>query len=99
MTEESTAISTVQLDNDTVRITKWDFPPGTQTGTHRHEYDYVVVPVSTGTLSVQTESGTTDNLLTPGASYTRAAQTTHNVVNKSDQECSFVEIELKWSTK
>lgn len=98
MSETTTATASVQIDDDHVRVTRWDFPPGTQTGTHTHEYDYVVVPISTGTLKVKTSEGTTDNHLVPGGSYQRSAGSTHNVVNESDTECSFVEIELKRSS-
>lgn len=96
MTDEVTAAATVQIDDESIRVTKWDFPPGTQTGTHTHEYDYVVVPLTEGTLTVKSADGTTaPNPLTPGGSYARTAQATHNVVNESEQFCSFVEIELK----
>ena len=26
------AIATVQVDDDNVRVTRWDFPPGSETG-------------------------------------------------------------------
>lgn len=97
MTNNTTAVATVQIDNELVRVTRWDFPPGTQTAPHTHEYDYVVVPVSPGTLNVETAEGDFDNPLTPGASYQRPAGTTHNVVNGTDKECSFVEIEFKFT--
>lgn len=99
MSESATARATVQIDDDQVRVTRWDFPPGTQTGTHTHEYDYVVVPVSPGTLKVKTAGGTADNHLVPGSSYQRSAGSTHNVVNESHTECSFVEIEVKRSSE
>lgn len=95
MSEETTATATVQIDDEKVRVTRWDFPPGTQTGPHTHEYDYVVVPVSEGTLRVHTAQGSFDNVLTPGLSYQRAAGTAHNVVNESNAQCSFVEVERK----
>lgn len=95
MTDECTATASVQVDNEQVRVTKWDFPPGTQTGLHTHEYDYIVVPISAGTLTVHTAEGNFDNVLTPGMTYQRAAKTTHNVVNETEAPCSFVEIELK----
>ena len=38
---------TVQIDNETVRVTEWRFTPGAATGYHRHAYDYVVVPMTT----------------------------------------------------
>ena len=31
-----TAIPTVQIDNDRVTVTEWRFPPGAETGWHRH---------------------------------------------------------------
>ncbi|MYM19857.1 cupin domain-containing protein [Brevibacterium sp. 5221] len=94
-TTETTAIATVQIDTTRVRVTEWRFPPGTQTGMHTHELPYVVVPTSTGTLHVDTPHGTGENVLVPGASYTRPVGSTHNVRNASDAECSFVEVEIK----
>lgn len=92
---QTTAIATVQIDDELTRVTEWRFPPGTQTGLHTHELPYVVVPTSTGTLRVRTPDGDSDNVLVPGASYTRPVGSTHNVVNESDEECSFVEVEFK----
>ncbi len=36
------AIATVQVDDANVRVTRWDFPPGSETGWHRHGMAYVV---------------------------------------------------------
>ena len=44
---------TVQLENETVRVTEWRFAAGAATGYHRHEYDYVVVPMTTGRLLLE----------------------------------------------
>ncbi len=38
------AKSTIEIDNDRVIVTKWQFDPGAETGWHRHEPDFVVVP-------------------------------------------------------
>ena len=90
------ATSIPQLENDRVRITEWRFPPGTATGYHRHELDYVVVPVVPGTLTMLDLQGTeTAAELELGQSYARAAGVEHNVVNKTESEIAFVEIELK----
>lgn len=94
-TDATTAIATVQIDNNFTRVTEWRFPPGTQTGMHTHELDYVVVPTTTGILNVLTADGESDNVLQPGASYTRSVGSTHNVVNRSTDECAFVEVEFK----
>ena len=53
------AVGTVQIDNGRVRVTEWRFAPGTATGHHRHELDYLVVPLTTGRLNVVTEGGQT----------------------------------------
>jgi beta-alanine degradation protein BauB len=39
------ARSDTTADDDRVRITTWTFEDGEYTGHHRHEYDYVVVPI------------------------------------------------------
>ena len=44
------AIPTVQVDNDRTRVTQWRFEPGAATGYHRHEYDYVIVPQTSGQM-------------------------------------------------
>ena len=43
---------TVQVDNERVKVTEWRFSPGADTGWHRHGYDYVVVPMTTGKLKL-----------------------------------------------
>ena len=52
-----TATSTIFEDNERVRITEWRFKPGEETGWHRHELDYTVVPLLTGTLTIVDRSG------------------------------------------
>lgn len=84
-----------QLDNGVVRVTKWTFAPGTETGPHRHEYDYVVVPVTDGALTIESADGETSQApLVIGASYNRSAGVEHNVANDGDAVVAFVEIEL-----
>ena len=39
-------------DGDRVIVTEWRFPPGSHTGWHRHNHDYVVVPITTGELHI-----------------------------------------------
>ena len=89
------AIPTVQIDNARVKVTEWRFPPGGETGWHRHGMDYVVVPMTTGVLRLETAEGNFDNPLTAGVSYTRLTGVEHNVINPGEQDFVFVEIELK----
>jgi beta-alanine degradation protein BauB len=89
------ATSTVQVDNERVRVTEWRFAPGEATGWHRHAYDYVVVPVLGGTLQLDTDGAATEAELVAGRSYFRQAGIEHDVVNVGDAEVVFVEVELK----
>jgi quercetin dioxygenase-like cupin family protein len=90
------AIATIQQEDAELRVTRWDFAPGAETGWHRHGWFYVVVPVTDGTLLVELPDGSTMTAaLTAGASYSRPAGVEHNVVNGGTAPLSFVEIELK----
>ena len=89
------AVPTVQVDNDRVRVTEWRFARGAATGWHRHEFDYVVVPITTGTLLLKEGDGERYAELTAGVSYSREVGVEHNVINANDYEFVFVEVEMK----
>ena len=90
------AQSEVQIDNEKVRVTRWRFDPGTETGQHKHGYDYVVVPLTSGRLRMTTPDGNVIAAeLDAGKAYARQAGIEHNVVNMTDREIVFVEIEIK----
>jgi len=89
------ATPTVQIDNERVSVTEWRFAPGAETGWHRHQYDYVVVPQSTGKLLLKTKDGDSVSQLVTGKSYFRRAGVEHNVINASEGEFAFIEIEMK----
>jgi quercetin dioxygenase-like cupin family protein len=93
--QRPSAVPTVQIDNPRVKVTEWRFAPGADTGWHRHGMDYVVVPMTSGTLLLETPDGEVRSTLTAGQSYTRLTGVEHNVVNASGHEFVFVEIELK----
>jgi beta-alanine degradation protein BauB len=88
------ATSTVQVKNDRVIVTEWRFAPGADTGHHVHAHDYVVVPLTSGTLRLEESTGTRDVRLEAGVSYARAAGVAHNVINVNPHEFRFVEVEL-----
>ena len=95
MTREK-AKPTIQIDDTRVRVTRWDFLPGAETGWHTHEMDYIVVPLSEGILSAELPNGSTvKNKLTVGGSYARLAGVNHNIINMNNRPYSFIEIELK----
>jgi beta-alanine degradation protein BauB len=89
------AIPTVQIENERVIVTEWRFAPGAETGHHVHAHDYVVVPMTTGTLRLVEPTGTRDVELKAGQSYARLTGVAHNVVNINAFEFSFIEVELK----
>jgi quercetin dioxygenase-like cupin family protein len=90
------ARSTRTTDDDRVRVTRLTFADGDETGEHRHEYDYLVVPVTGGTFTVIERDGSTRDLMQEaGAPYLGRAGTEHNVINASGRAATFVEIELK----
>ena len=90
------AVPTLQIDNDKVRVTEWRFAPGAETGFHVHGMDYVVVPSGTGRLKLVSPEGEESFAeLTQGISYFRKAGVHHNVINANAFEFAFVEIELK----
>ncbi len=89
------ASATAQIDNERVTVTEWRFAPGAETGWHRHQHDYVVVPQTTGKLLLKTKDGDSVSELTSGKSYFRNAGVEHNVINASEGEFVFIEIEMK----
>lgn len=89
------ATPTVQIDNDNTIVTEWRFPPHGETGWHIHQYDYVVVPLVTGQLRLETPDGERLAELVTGQTYARKAGVEHNVINNNDFEFVFVEIERK----
>lgn len=89
------AVATVQVDDARVRVIRYDFAPGAETGHHRHGYDYVIVPITDGELLIEHAGGETRATLTAGGSYRRNLGVEHNVINAGDRPLSFVEVELK----
>ena len=84
-----------QINNDRVIVTEWRFEPGAETGQHVHQHDYVVVPLTTGTLRLEEPEGVREVQLHAGVSYARPKGVAHNVINANSFEFRFVEVELK----
>jgi beta-alanine degradation protein BauB len=86
----------VSVDDERVRMTTWTFAPGEATGHHRHEFDYLVVPVTGGRFTVVDPDGSERTMeQVAGEPYLGTAGTEHDVVSAADGEAVFVEIELK----
>ena len=89
------AKSIVHITNDRVIVTEWRFAVGAETGCHRHAYDYVVVCLTPGKLLAETKDGNVETPLHAGQAYARPLGVEHNIVNTSEDEFAFVEVELK----
>ena len=94
MTEQ--AIATVMIDDDRVRVTRFDFAPGAETGWHRHSMDYVITAVTDCHMRLEQPDGTAKDVTVPaGTAYRRDEGVEHNVINAGTEPMSFVEVELK----
>ncbi len=89
------AVPTRQVENDRFIVTEWRFAPGAHTEWHRHAYDYVVVPLASGRLLLETTTGPVAAELIAGQAYAREAGIEHDVINDNAEEFVFVEIEVR----
>ncbi|WP_240790435.1 cupin domain-containing protein [Rhodobacter sp. SY28-1] len=88
--------ATVLVDDDRVRVTRFDFAPWAETGWHRHAHDYVITAITDCPMLLEEPGGATRTVLVPaGTAYRRSEGVEHNVVNHGAVPMSFVEIELK----
>jgi beta-alanine degradation protein BauB len=86
----------VLVDDAKVRVTRWDFAPGAETGWHRHGMDYVITTVTPCSMLLEEPGGASRSVeFAAGLAYSRDAGVEHNVVNAGDVLMSFVEVELK----
>lgn len=92
--------ATVLVDDDRVRVTRFDFAPGAETGWHRHGHDYVITAITDCPMLLEEPGGTARQVLVPaGTAYRRSEGVEHNVVNHGSAVMSFVEVELKEMTR
>ena len=90
-----TAKATVFVEHDRVIVTEYRFAPGANTGWHKHAHDYVVVPLMDGKVRLETPTGPGHAEMKKGVPYFRQAGVEHDVINATDGEYAFIEIELK----
>jgi quercetin dioxygenase-like cupin family protein len=88
------AEAVTRFENGEVRVTEWRFAASAETGWHRHDYDYVVVPLTDGILRIVASAGESTAELKPGVAYFRKAGVQHNVINAGEEFLAFVEVEL-----
>ena len=90
------AVATELIDDDRVRVTRFDFAPGAETGWHVHGFDYVIVALSDCEMALDLPGGeSAEARVAAGESYRRDKGVEHNVRNGGANPMSFIEIELK----
>ena len=89
------ATATVEIDDAHVRVTRWDFEAGAETGWHRHGMAYVVVPTQGGRLRIVSKDGESPAEMVVGQPYSRPVGVEHDVVNDGPGEIAFIEVEIK----
>jgi quercetin dioxygenase-like cupin family protein len=88
--------ATLLVEDARVRVTRFDFAPGEDTGWHRHAHDYVITAITDCHMLLEEPGGGTRRVLVPaGTAYRRAEGVEHNVINAGSAPMSFVEVELK----
>lgn len=79
-----------------MRVTAWRLAPGSATGHHIHEMDYVIVPVTGGEMTIAAHGGERFRArFSIGKSYFRKARVAHEVAKETATEIVFPEVELK----
>lgn len=85
------------IDDERTRITQWLIKPGEQTGWHLHDYDYVTIQQSTGTLHLSYADGSEKTIdYQPGTSHLNKAPVEHNATNVGNVDIRVLEIEYKY---
>lgn len=90
------AEATQMIDDARVRVTRFDFAPGAETGWHRHAMDYVITAVTDCHMRLELPDGSVNDVtVAAGVTYRRDEGVEHNVINAGDAPMTFVEVELK----
>lgn len=84
------------IDDHRVRVTRFDFAPGDETGWHTHGMDYVITTLTDCAMRLEEPGGDTrDVFVAAGTVYRRDKGVEHNVINGGGAPMTFIETELK----
>ena len=90
------ATATQMIDDVRVRVTRFDFVAGAETGWHTHAMDYVITAITDCQMILEDPNGEVRHVHVPaGTAYRRDVGVEHNVINGGEGPMSFVEVELK----
>ncbi|NVK20474.1 MAG: cupin domain-containing protein [Methylocystaceae bacterium] len=88
-------VLTNQIENTRTSVNHLFFPADAQTRWHRHERDYVIVPMEDATLIMESAEGTKEVSLKRGQCYYRDKGVEHNVHNPNNFAVTLIEVEIK----
>ncbi|MCX8508150.1 MAG: cupin domain-containing protein [Rhodobacteraceae bacterium] len=96
MTTRPACTASLLIDDARVRVNRFDFPPGAETGWHRHGFDYVITTLTDCQMLIEEPDGGSRMVMIPaGTVYRRTEGVEHNVINGGSAPMSFIEVELK----
>lgn len=84
-----------QIENERVSVNHLLFPSQSHTEWHRHEYDYVIIPMEDACLIMESKEGTKTVELKRGQCYYREKGVEHNVTNPNTFDVTLIEVEIK----
>ena len=95
MTKRSAARASQLIDNDQVRVTRFEFKPDYETGWNENGFDYVIVALRDCNTLIE-EKETARKVDTEiGAVYCQKADVKHHVINGGTALMAFVEAEMR----
>ncbi|MFM9940070.1 MAG: cupin [Hyphomicrobiaceae bacterium] len=95
MSERQKTTAEPIVDNDRVRITRYTWGPGAETGWHKHPYDYVIVPYRDCKVRVETAIDSFEAGMFRDQPYFREKGVEHNVISIETEDFALIEIEIK----
>jgi quercetin dioxygenase-like cupin family protein len=78
-----------------VRVTRFDFGPGDETGWHRHGMDYVITALTDCPMRLEESGGTVREVMVPHGTVYRPRGGRKTTINGGDAPMTFIETELK----
>lgn len=95
MSERPLLAISEQINNERTCVNHLLFPVGGESQWHRHDRDYVIVPMQDCQLDIDTGEGPKTVSMKAGECYFRYAGVEHNVMNNTDQDIVLIEVEIK----
>ncbi|MFQ5550129.1 MAG: cupin domain-containing protein [Gemmatimonadales bacterium] len=86
---------TILLENESVRVTRIEYPAGAQGPSHTHHHPRTIYVVAGGTLELRAADGTATTVTLDTGSIVWRPPETHSVANRGDSTVIVVETEIK----